>query len=176
MKNKFNRRLAPLNNFALGKITAKQYSTRGFTLIELLVVIAIIGMLAATVLTSLGAARSKGRDAKRISDLKNIELALALYADSNKGKCPAAIANLVSTYMTSEPKDPSDDKSYKYQCTGNKYHVGASLENGSPSLDVDCDGANFDQTWGKDTNPCTSGDTGLYCLDFSNDSICGKNI
>jgi prepilin-type N-terminal cleavage/methylation domain-containing protein len=55
---------------------------RGFTLIELLVVIAIIGILSSVVLASLGTARQKARDATRISDMKNIQLALELYYDS----------------------------------------------------------------------------------------------
>lgn len=53
----------------------------GFTLIELLVVIAIIGLLSSVVLASLNSARAKGRDARRMSDLHNIQLALELYYD-----------------------------------------------------------------------------------------------
>ena len=54
---------------------------RGFTLIELLVVIAIIGILSATVLVSLNQARYKALDARRKSDLTQIERALYLYYD-----------------------------------------------------------------------------------------------
>ncbi len=62
--------------------------TKGFTLIELLVVIAIIGILSSVVLASLGTARQKARDATRISDMKNIQLALELYFDSAQAYPP----------------------------------------------------------------------------------------
>ena len=55
----------------------------GFTLIELLVVIAIIGILSSVVLASLNTARSKARDVRRRADLKQVQLALELYYDSN---------------------------------------------------------------------------------------------
>lgn len=54
-------------------------SFSGFTLIELLVVIAIIGILAGIVITSLSSARAKARDAKRISDLHHIKIAMEMY-------------------------------------------------------------------------------------------------
>lgn len=55
---------------------------RGFTLIELLVVIAIIGMLASIVLVSLSTARGRARDARRVSDLKQMLNAIAQLGDS----------------------------------------------------------------------------------------------
>lgn len=51
----------------------------GFTLIELLVVVSLIGVLATLVLANLNAARQRGRDAQRKSDLRNIQTALRLY-------------------------------------------------------------------------------------------------
>ena len=70
----------------------------GFTLIELLVVMAIIGILSAVVLTSLNGARQKGRDARRISDVKQIQLSLELYYDST-GAYPLTIGTQSSSLL-----------------------------------------------------------------------------
>jgi type II secretion system protein G len=61
----------------------KQLMQKGFTLIELLVVIAIIGILSAVVLVSLNSARAKSRDARRLSDIRQIMTALEIYYNDN---------------------------------------------------------------------------------------------
>jgi type IV pilus assembly protein PilA len=61
----------------------KTLKQRGFTLIELLVVIAIIGILSAVVLVSLNSARAKSRDARRLSDVRQIMTAMEIYYNDN---------------------------------------------------------------------------------------------
>ncbi|MFH1170666.1 MAG: type II secretion system protein [Candidatus Vogelbacteria bacterium] len=63
-------------------------STKGFTLIELLVVIAIISLLSSIVLASLGQARVKARDSKRVQDLIQLRNAMELYASDHNGLYP----------------------------------------------------------------------------------------
>lgn len=54
---------------------------KGFTLVELLVVIAIIGLLSTLAIVALNSARQRSRDAKRVSDVRQVQTALQLYFD-----------------------------------------------------------------------------------------------
>ena len=86
----------------------------GFTLIELLVVIAIIGLLSTMAVVSLNSARGKARDAKRVSDVKQIsnliEMAAANTASGGYDVLPTgcdAVGELTKTCGTFEGVDMS---------------------------------------------------------------------
>ena len=132
---------------------------KGFTLIELLVVIAIIGLLSTLAVVSLNGARTKARNARRMSDLKQISTAMELYSSDNatsnyptNGTCGGngvvagtdvsghletlcgignAITDGTNTYLASMPVDPTNSGSniYQYEGTATSYCIQATLEN-----------------------------------------------
>lgn len=155
----------------------------GFTLVELLVVIAIIAVLASIVLASLNTARRKSRDARRVADIKQIQLALELYFDSNKAY-PTAIytgSTIATTGCGNSPcipvvpTDPLNGNYNYCQESTTSYHLGASLEESTnPALSsdrdlVDASCASGGQVInGADAGKCLSSDQGSYCYDITN--------
>lgn len=121
---------------------SKRKGQKGFTLIELLVVIAIIGILATIVLVSLNTARSKARDVRRLSDLRQIALALEMYYDDNPatgypgaaGSCITIPAVLAPDYIGAVPTDPGTGAySYGVAADAQNYVLRAITENDKPS-------------------------------------------
>ena len=128
---------------------------KGFTLIELLVVIAIIALLSTLSVVALNSARVKSRDARRLSDIKQIRTALEMYFDNNQ-TYPTVVSSSTlggsnyacltssgwtttvgctgTVYMQNVPDDPQGvgTSIYKYTVggTGSTYTINYVLENG----------------------------------------------
>lgn len=106
----------------------KLIDKKGFTLVELLIVMAIIGLLASIVLISLNIAKKKANDAKRLSDLKQIQIALEMYNDENGSypnqNCSSTdsgwnnLATDLQGYITELPTDPVNNSTYRYWYDG----------------------------------------------------------
>ena len=144
---------------------------RSFTLVELLVVIAIVGVLAALAIAALNGAIVKGRDTRRMSDIKQItnalELALSFdnsypIPDGNTTVClsvcavaspPAWCAGLLAQ-MSSIPNDPlPNQQCYLYNSDGANFRVAAKFEASSNSTLAQNDGGLYSQYFEGQSTP-----------------------
>lgn len=102
------------------------------------------GLLAATILFTLafismavfyyisfrglGSAREKSRDARRIADVKQLQLALELYFDA-KSDYPGNLSELQPKFIPAIPHDPQTGGEYIYEKhLDGSYYMGAALE------------------------------------------------
>jgi len=75
-------------------------TTNGFTLIELLVVISIIALLISILLPALRAAREVARQSQCLSTLRQISIAMHIYADDFDGSAPTHRTSSMGTRNT----------------------------------------------------------------------------
>ena len=138
----------------------------GFTLIEVLIVISIIGLLSSVILVGLGGFRSKGRDARRLTDLKSIQNGLELYY-SKFGEYPENTGKLTSSGIgvSKIPTDPVGG-AYLYSYGNNRqgYVVAAKLDaaTGDQIFNDSYDGDISDYTGGT----VSSCNPPIYCAQF----------
>jgi len=116
----------------------------GFTLIELMIVIAIIGILSSVVLASLNGARESSRNARRQSDLGQLQTAMELYANDNGDYNVSGKAALSPDYIQTVPSDPSDSATdYQLDSSASGYCISApgyeaTSSAGYPDNDTSC--------------------------------------
>lgn len=95
------RRCAPMRPWITGERSRDDRKQRmlgavlhqaAFSLVELLVVIAVIGILAGLLLPALSSSKERARRLKCLSNLRQVNLALRMYADSDNDKFPQVTA------------------------------------------------------------------------------------
>ncbi len=114
---------------------------KGFTLIELLVATAIIGMLLSVIMVAFGYNRAKSRDAKRLSDMKQINTGMELNNSVGQGYPSTVLWDTLQptngvlecgdTTIMRVPNDMVPGQAYEYTASGNQ----------TPG----CDGTVYDQ-------------------------------
>lgn len=113
---------------------------KSFTLIEVLIIILILGVLSSVIYSNFITSIKKGRDARRKTDLKQIQNALEMYYEDKKiyptqiffgnKLCETNLCNNgEKIYMQKVPNDPNSNFVYFYQSDGTFYRLYSCIEN-----------------------------------------------
>ncbi len=129
----------------------------------MLVVIAIIGLLSSTILIGLGNARTRARDVRRISDLRQIQNGLENYYVENRQSYP----NDAYSVVVGLSFDPQGGEYGYIRLNTQSYVLGACLEN-DRSSDIQSFSGNYDVSpIGSPLIPpptCNCEDSNSYCV------------
>jgi prepilin-type N-terminal cleavage/methylation domain-containing protein len=153
---------------------------KGFTLIEMLIVVAIIGILSALILVGLSQFRMRGRDARRIADVKQVQNGLEIYytrnlaypsvvgvsASQRWGELTTTItgAGLGLSQISQDPLGDTHSYDYKDCNSGQNYVIAVQLEDtGNTILQTSVKGTS--------SGTCDFGGidcdvAGMYCVQF----------
>lgn len=114
---------------------------KGFTLFELLVSISIIGILTALASVAFSGAQKKARDARRVQDIKLVQVAAEQYYSQNSYSYPLNNTTAIpwsgggQDILSMFPVDPKNDAVngfvYNYTLNVNTYCSCAKVENTS---------------------------------------------
>lgn len=111
----------------------------GFTLIEIMIAVVILTILSGASLAVLNSSsfRGKANDSQRLGDLRKLQTALELRF-SDMRTYPTTSGNgwsIVTTsspsltgYISINPVDPAEGRSYLYRSNGSTYTVAAGME------------------------------------------------
>src|SRR5690606_16023008 len=129
-----------------------------FTLVELLVTIGIIVILAAGGLSVYSTSQKRGRDVRRVEDMKAIQSAFEQYYVGNgsyDASCDTMAVDLQGG-IPQDPQIPTGPGSYNIACTASSYCACANLEvpKGNATDYQGCDASDF----------TSAGDGYYYCV------------
>ncbi len=154
----------------------------GFTLIELLVVVGILAVLTVTLLSTFNPVDqlNKAYDARRKSDLAQIQRALQIYYQDNNSY-PQSVSNEIAPgitptpvpwgspwqpYINVLPKDPGGKTYVYYSPDGQTYYLYASLDRGSLDSQA-CKGVN---------NACSGAGSGISSYQTACGGVCNYGV
>ncbi len=137
------------------EIIEKEKKKTGFTLIEIVVTISIILIILIIAIVSFNKTRENTRDANRINDIKQIQLAIEMYRDDT-GSYPESLdfgsslsnpdySNIIYLGKIPSNPEPQDDgdcpgEEYKYSSDGDFYYLEFCLgeKTGEISAGLNC--------------------------------------